>query len=69
MSNLLTGQIGNKLYFIRRYIEEMVLAQTAADAEERLVHLRACDLYSGILGMGDLAGAADAPEQQRRRQA
>ena len=47
------------LYFLRRYIEEMVLAQTAGDEHERSVHLQACRYYGDILHMnGD-----DEPEQ------
>jgi len=39
------------LYFLRRYIEEMVLAQTAGDEHERSVHLQACRYYGDILHM------------------
>ena len=44
------------LYFLRRFIEEMVLAQTAADEQERAVHLKACGYYGDLLHMnGDEA--------------
>jgi hypothetical protein len=39
------------LYFLRRYIEEMVLAQTAANERERAVHLQACRHYGDLLHM------------------
>ena len=41
------------LYFLRRYIEEMVLAQTAANERERAVHLQACRHYGDLLHMND----------------
>ena len=41
------------LYFLRRFIEEMVLAQTAADEHERAVHLQACRYYGDILHMNE----------------
>lgn len=36
------------LYFLRRFIEEMVLAHTTGDEQERAVHLRACRHYGDI---------------------
>lgn len=41
------------MYFLRRFIEEMVLAQTAADEQERSVHLQACRYYGDLLHMND----------------
>jgi hypothetical protein len=41
------------MYFLRRFIEEMVLAQTAADEHERAVHLQACRYYGDLLHMND----------------
>ena len=41
------------MYFLRRLIEEMVLAQTAADERERAVHLQACRYYGDLLHMND----------------
>jgi hypothetical protein len=41
------------LYFLRRFIEEMVLAQTACDEQERAVHLQACRYYGDLLHMND----------------
>ena len=41
------------MYFLRRFIEEMVLAQTAADEHERAVHLKACGYYGDLLHMYD----------------
>ena len=41
------------MYFLRRLIEEMVLAQTAADEQERSVHLQACRYYGDLLHMND----------------
>ena len=51
------------LYFLRRFIEEMVFAQTAADEHERAVHLQACRYYGDILHMND---QSDAGETQPR---
>jgi len=39
------------LYFLRRFIEEMVLAHTTGDEQERAVHLRACRHYGDLLHM------------------
>jgi hypothetical protein len=44
------------LYFLRRFIEEMVLAHTTGDDRERAVHLRACHYYGDLLGMNDAGG-------------
>ena len=41
------------MYFLRRFIEEMVLAQTAANEQERAVHLQACRYYGDLLHMND----------------
>jgi peroxiredoxin family protein len=41
------------LYFLRRFIEEMVLAQTSCDEQERAVHLQACRYYGDLLHMND----------------
>ena len=41
------------LYFLRRFIEEMVLAQTAAEERERAVHLQACRYYGDLLHMNE----------------
>ena len=41
------------MYFLRRFIEEMVLAQTAAEERERAVHLQACRYYGDLLHMND----------------
>lgn len=48
------------LYFLRRFIEEMVLAQTAADERERVVHLKACRHYGDLLHMNDDDAEAEA---------
>jgi hypothetical protein len=49
------------LYFLRRFIEEMVLAQTAADEHERAVHLQACRYYGDIMHMNDESKARGTP--------
>ena len=41
------------LYFLRRFNEEMVLAQTAGDEHERAVHLKVCRYYGDLLHMND----------------
>ena len=41
------------MHFLRRLIEEMVLAQTAANERESAVHLQACRYYGDLLHMND----------------
>ncbi|MGE5564526.1 MAG: hypothetical protein ACM3ZV_14640 [Bacillota bacterium] len=53
------------LYFLRRYIEEMVLAQTAANERERAVHLTACRHYGELLHMNDEVAPPDAAPPAR----
>lgn len=56
------------LYFLRRFIEEMVLAHTTGDDRERAVHLRACHYYRDLLRMNDGHDQAGGfrPEDERR---
>ena len=54
------------MYFLRRFIEEMVLAQTAADEQERAVHLQACRYYGDLLHMN---GDEEGPEMEQVRNA
>ena len=51
------------LYFLRRYIEEMVRAQTAANERERTVHLQACRYYGDLLHMN----ADEEPDEANAR--
>ena len=39
------------LYFLRRFIEEMVLSQTAASKRERDCHRRLSGIFADLLGM------------------
>ena len=41
------------MYSLQRLIEEVALAQTAADEPERAVHLQACRYYGDLLHMND----------------
>jgi hypothetical protein len=60
-----SGNAGS-LYFLRRYIEEMVLAQTARDEQERSVHLQACRYYGDILHMNGDEESEQAEPRTRR---
>jgi hypothetical protein len=48
------------MYFLRRLIEEMVLAQTSSDERERAVHLQACRYYGDLLHMNHKEEPIDA---------
>jgi hypothetical protein len=54
------------LYFLRRFIEEMVLAQTAGDERERAVHLQACRYYGDLLHMNDHDCGDETTELRRQ---
>ena len=56
------------MYFLRRFIEEMVLAQTVADEHERAVHLQACRYYGDLLHMNDERETAETqPTREGQR--
>ena len=82
MLNKLTATPVYDLYFLRRFIEEIVLAETAPNPNERSVHLEASRHLQEILQMGagpglgrtatrdeDEAFPAQAKAASRRRNA